>query len=432
MKLLKFLIILLLILGGIYVGGYVSFSDHFLPNTTINGIDVSFKDQATVDAEINDAHPVVTVIQKTYESNEPVTETIDMLSDAGTVISYDTSDLLKSQDRKLWFMSFFNENALTCPGVVTEFSQEMLDQKISELYCLQDENSIEPANAYIAYEGSEYVVIREDEGCYIDPDLVREKVNEACQNALNETINSEIDLSEFYEVPTVTRDDEYLNSQVTKLNNIINKTVTITVAGSKEYLDKSDMVDLLYLDGSELAIDYDELYSVSRSIANKYYVSDRKYIDRGTLSNRIAYVLLDESDGYVSIDYTIEIDRYVDVSISQQTLWYYENDELILTSPVVTGNEDFDCGTPTGTFRVRKMDRDCVLRGDDYTEYVDYWIGFDSTGTIYGLHDAKWRSEFGGDIYLTDPSHGCVNMPTGKIAELYDRLEVGATVYIHY
>ena len=56
MKLLKSLIILLLILGGIYVGGYVSFSDHFLPNTTINGIDVSFKDQATADAEINDAH----------------------------------------------------------------------------------------------------------------------------------------------------------------------------------------------------------------------------------------------------------------------------------------------------------------------------------------------------------------------------------------
>ena len=105
---------------------------------------------------------------------------------------------------------------------------------------------------------------------------------------------------------------------------------------------------------------------------------------------------------------------------------------LILSSPVVTGNADMDCGTPTGTYTLRKMDTNCVLRGSDYTEYIDYWIGFDSTGRVYGLHDASWRSQFGGDIYLTDPSHGCVNMPTDKIAQLYDRLEIGATIYIHY
>ena len=30
-----------------------------------------------------------------------------------------------------------------------------------------------------------------------------------------------------------------------------------------------------------------------------------------------------------------------------------------------------------------------------------------------GFHDASWRDEFGGDIYLTDGSHGCINHSTG-------------------
>ena len=47
-----------------------------------------------------------------------------------------------------------------------------------------------------------------------------------------------------------------------------------------------------------------------------------------------------------------------------------------------------------------------------------------------GMHDAGWRSEFGGEIYLTNGSHGCVNVPYDVAEELYYRVEIGTPVYV--
>ena len=48
-----------------------------------------------------------------------------------------------------------------------------------------------------------------------------------------------------------------------------------------------------------------------------------------------------------------------------------------------------------------------------------------------GLHDASWRNKFGGDIYLTNGSHGCINLPTAKAAEIYDYVEKGEAVIVY-
>ena len=54
------------------------------------------------------------------------------------------------------------------------------------------------------------------------------------------------------------------------------------------------------------------------------------------------------------------------------------------------------------------------------------------TSTGIGLHDANWRSQFGGNIYQYDGSHGCINMPPSKAAALYSMVSAGTTVYVHY
>jgi lipoprotein-anchoring transpeptidase ErfK/SrfK len=48
-----------------------------------------------------------------------------------------------------------------------------------------------------------------------------------------------------------------------------------------------------------------------------------------------------------------------------------------------------------------------------------------------GLHDANWRSSFGGDIYLTNGSHGCVNLPHDAACQLFDMVGIGTTVVVH-
>ena len=116
----------------------------------------------------------------------------------------------------------------------------------------------------------------------------------------------------------------------------------------------------------------------------------------------------------------------IDVYISEQKLYYFENDKLILTSDVVTGKKD---GTPRGNYKIIKKKKDVYLKGDTFLDHVDYWMAF--IGGLYGIHDAQWRSEFGGNIYKKNGSHGCVNMPIDNMKKLYERAEVGTAVNIY-
>jgi lipoprotein-anchoring transpeptidase ErfK/SrfK len=49
-----------------------------------------------------------------------------------------------------------------------------------------------------------------------------------------------------------------------------------------------------------------------------------------------------------------------------------------------------------------------------------------------GIHDADWRSSFGGEIYKTNGSHGCINTPPKMMAELYEMVEIGTPVISFY
>lgn len=49
-----------------------------------------------------------------------------------------------------------------------------------------------------------------------------------------------------------------------------------------------------------------------------------------------------------------------------------------------------------------------------------------------GIHDATWRSSFGGNIYKTDGSHGCVNAPLYLAKTIYANIESGTPVICYY
>lgn len=116
---------------------------------------------------------------------------------------------------------------------------------------------------------------------------------------------------------------------------------------------------------------------------------------------------------------------YIVVSISNQTLKYYEYGEVVLSANVVTG---INGKTPIGKFKVLNKARNIILKGKDYESFVSYWIAF--KGNSFGFHDASWRSKFGGTLYKTNGSHGCVNMPYSKVQKLYNMVSIGTPVYI--
>ena len=118
--------------------------------------------------------------------------------------------------------------------------------------------------------------------------------------------------------------------------------------------------------------------------------------------------------------------KYILVDISDQTLKYYVKGKVKLKSNVVTGGPGNR--TPKGHFRLRSKSRNITLRGNGYSSYVKYWMAF--IGSEYGIHDASWRSKFGGTIYKKNGSHGCPNMPRKNAAKLYKMAPIGTRVII--
>lgn len=143
----------------------------------------------------------------------------------------------------------------------------------------------------------------------------------------------------------------------------------------------------------------------------------------------IVYSVLDSSGNEASDKVIVQVKQkknpYIVVSISNQTLKYYEYGEVVLSSNVVTG---INGKTPIGKFKVLNKARNIILKGKDYESFVSYWIAF--KGVAFGFHDASWRSKFGGTIYKYNGSHGCVNMPYSKVQKLYNMVSIGTPVYI--
>ena len=122
-------------------------------------------------------------------------------------------------------------------------------------------------------------------------------------------------------------------------------------------------------------------------------------------------------------------DTYIEVDMGNQKLYAYLNGELLVETDVVTGNMKNKTSTPEGVVYIYAKQRNRTLRGPGYASFVKYWIPV--KGGI-GLHDANWRSKFGGEIYLKNGSHGCINIPKAVMPEIYESFEIGTPVIMFY
>jgi hypothetical protein len=105
-------------------------------------------------------------------------------------------------------------------------------------------------------------------------------------------------------------------------------------------------------------------------------------------------------------------EKWVDVSIGQQTLLAFEGDKPVYATLVSTGRtspvKDKDHPTPTGVWRIREkhiastMDGDVASDGPYSIEDVPWIMYFQGS---YALHGAFWHANFG-----HKQSHGCVNL----------------------
>ena len=144
----------------------------------------------------------------------------------------------------------------------------------------------------------------------------------------------------------------------------------------------------------------------------------------------LTYQVKDSSNNVSTITRTISVkstSTYIKISIDNQKLWFFKNNKLFLSSDIVTGNIK-NHNTPKGTFKVYEKARNVYLKGPGYLSYVNYWMAIH--GGI-GLHDATWRDEFGGKIYETDGSHGCINLPKDIASKIYENVSIVTVVEVY-
>lgn len=126
---------------------------------------------------------------------------------------------------------------------------------------------------------------------------------------------------------------------------------------------------------------------------------------------------------------------YVEIDLTRQKVWVYVDGNPEVETSCVTGCVSKGHETPTGIFTLTYKQEDRILRGQklpngnyEYESHVNYWMPFN--GGI-GLHDATWRSSFGGNIYINSGSHGCINLPLEAARSIYGMINYQMPIIVY-
>lgn len=438
-------VILGVILAGILRQNYLK--SHFARNTVIQGVDCSYFDipkAAEAIAEVLDNENITLICgEKTYHFQG---------KDFGLRMS-DSKELEKILDSQQGFE--IGKIYTIQTSLIVE--DEKVEKCLAGIKELQKENMVKPQNAYI---------VQEDDGTLrIESEVMGNEIEfeEALAMCKENLIFGEttIDFNLIANIPEVLSTDEVLNENVRAINHILATVINFELTdGSVVTLDKEIMKSWICIDGKgEYYIDGKKISDFVAELNERvqktgstlmFTPSDHSPIALPVNDNRILTVdiekeiqqireELEKSGTYTRMpNYEQELDmvsfeNYVEIDISRQKVWFYYKGECIVDGvPCVTGNER-NHDTPTGMYYLTGKSRNAILRGrnDDGSPYaspVKIWMPFN--GGI-GMHDASWRTEFGGEIYKTNGSHGCVNMRLEDAEKIYEYIDKTMPIIVY-
>ena len=437
------------------------YRDSFSYDTWINGVYCTGKTIDEVNRELEEQYTyegiTVTCNQEDYTFFIPKEE-VDFRADFKLALQ----QYKNTQSAFEWFKRFFGDHREDFLPVA-EIDAEKLKNvvKSSLLYQKEVERRPNQALLYLSEEGYQF---KDTTGHILDLDKACEVISEAMLHS-----ESTVDLEQmncFYDLPWNDRmkADKVLYDKIMQYQgcvityrfddwleivdgSVISRMFRTNEDGSVAINDAGELeIDESAVDAyvEEMAFRHDtigrtrsfqstkgELVTViGGTYGNKLDVeAEKKYLYQALCEQRTEDHLPVFSVRGKSIGKDDIGDTYIEVDMTAQKLYYYEKGTLQLETDVVTGNERLGRDTPAGVYYVYSKQRNRILRGPGYASPVKLWM------PVYkgiGIHDASWRDEYGGEIYKTNGSHGCINTPYEKMEQLYERAEIGTPVIMFY
>jgi len=438
----------------IYLLGSLFFRSHFYIRSKVNGVDASFKNADSTYAKIVNSADKYTI---SFVDNDGEVINEVNSSDLGVGVNYDVNqvqDLLDSQTGFNWLLRMIvPAEYYTATG--NSYNSEKVKAVATSLDFSQQASTVESEDAYIKFDGDKFVIVEEVYGDRIDEEGVEEAIIYAVEN-LQRVIN----VSDCYNKPDVKADDEKLNAALEQLNKYMDTDIHYDLGeGYTEEIPAATKATWFKLDeDNNISFDRDAIGEYVNSMGDKYNTYGKKKqfittsgeaieVPAGSFGWRIAYdgeidaIIADLEGGEdVTRDFTYlyygtshgEHDygnSYVEVNLTEQHVYVYKDGEMVFDTPCVSGKISANHGTHTGVYPIAYKQKDATLKGDNYESHVNYWMPFNMGE---GLHDATWRSSFGGTIYKTGGSHGCVNLPLSAAESIYNIVEAGWPVIVFY
>ncbi len=447
------------LLAAAYLGVGIFFRSHFVPNSRVNGIDSFGKTAQQMEDLLADREKAYHMVIKTADGATEQVITPDMVDLSSNLQPGDMSRLLANQQAFLWPRYLLGDK-LEQKTSGWKLNRDKLNALVDALPEVSRTDLVQTKNADLVYDQQQksYLVQEEVYGNNIDTDRFKDALADAIVN-----LQEEISLADYAVQPTLKADDSRLKELIGKMNQIAQMKITLKIGGDQETVPQEKIISWIGIDENANMVVHDEaIRAYVGELAGKYdtvgknrsfhtsygavvNISSGDYgrkVDQEAEFNALKENLTDGRDLTRDLNFSQKAaggagddigSSYVEVNLTAQHLFVYKDGKKVVDTAVTTGKPVNNHQTNVGIFRVKSHEANRTLRGrnDDGSSYaspVKYWMPFD--GGI-GLHDAPWKSNYGGKNYLTNGSHGCVNLPPSVAGSVFANVSVGMPVVVY-
>lgn len=438
----------------IYLALSLFFMDRFYLCTEIGGINCGGMTVEEVKERISERAQNYTLKIEGREEAEEILQASDI--NLQFILDDTLEKIVAGQNGFMWISFLWKEGENREMPVSVSYEEALLDARIQDMAIFQKENMKSPKDAYIGEYNSEdksYPVIEEEKGTTVNSKAAKEAIISAIE-AMETTLN--LEEAGCYVEPEVYKDDQRLKKFDDCLNRFVSSRIVYDWHGIEEIVDGDIIQGWLEIDRDNRVVSIDEEavreYINAISKKNDTFGKTRDFrtsegkdiqlkpgsygwrVDRAAETDRLIGLIRTgwQGDREPEYLYTAAVkgeddigDTYVEIDLTAQHLYLYVEGELITESDFVSGNVSRGFATPDGVYGLTYKTLDATLRGQGYATPVKYWMPFN--GNI-GMHDAKWRKQFGGSIYLHNGSHGCINLPVEEAEKIYEQVYKGFPV----